>query len=66
MNKKAMEMSINLVVTLIIGIIIFGLGMGLFSYYSKWVPSFAGKTEKLRRFLSTVMHLGVQCRKKRN
>ncbi len=34
MNKKAMEMSINLVVTLIIGIIIFGLGMGLFSKIS--------------------------------
>ena len=33
-NKKAMEMSINLVVTLIIGIVIFGLGMSLFSKIS--------------------------------
>jgi len=34
-NKKSMELPINIVVTLIIGIIIFGLGMGLFSKFSK-------------------------------
>jgi len=33
-NKKSMELPINLVVTLIIGIVIFGLGMGLFSRFS--------------------------------
>jgi hypothetical protein len=34
MNKKAMELPINLVITIIIGIIIFGLGMGLFTQLS--------------------------------
>lgn len=34
LNKKAMEMSVNLIVTLIIGLVIFGLGMGLFSKIS--------------------------------
>ena len=31
MNKKAMELPLNIVIMLIIGVVIFGLGLGLFS-----------------------------------
>lgn len=57
-NKKAQELSVNLVVTIIIGLIIFGLGMGLFSKISN---SGNQEVEKLNEQVKTgIMSLACQ------